>query len=37
MAYMPKCLQEAISLVCDPAKGEPLEIQKLLVHAGQLM
>lgn len=27
------CTQEAISLVRDPAKGEPLEIQKLIDHA----
>jgi heterodisulfide reductase subunit A-like polyferredoxin len=29
------CPQEAISLVRDPAKGEPLEIQKLIAHAAQ--
>jgi len=23
-------------LVCDPAKGEPLEIQKLMAHAAQV-
>jgi Fe-S-cluster-containing hydrogenase component 2 len=27
--------QEGISLVRDPAKGEPLEIQKLIAHAAQ--
>jgi heterodisulfide reductase subunit A-like polyferredoxin len=27
------CPQEAIDLVRDPAKGEPLEIQKLVVEA----
>jgi ferredoxin len=27
------CLQEAITLVRDPARGEPLEIQKLIVQA----
>ena len=27
------CPQEAIELVRDPAKGEPLEIQKLLADA----
>jgi heterodisulfide reductase subunit A-like polyferredoxin len=27
------CLQEAISLRRDPAKGEPLEIQKLIAGA----
>jgi heterodisulfide reductase subunit A-like polyferredoxin len=31
------CPQEAISLRRDPAKGEPLEIQKLIAHAAQLM
>ena len=31
------CAQEAISLVRDPAKGEPLEIQKLITQAAQLM
>jgi ferredoxin len=31
-----KCPQEAIALVRDPAKGEPLEIQKLIAHAAQL-
>jgi len=30
------CAQEAISLLRDPAKGEPLEIQKLIAHAAQL-
>jgi ferredoxin len=30
------CPQEAISLLRDPAKGEPLEIQKLIAHATQL-
>jgi ferredoxin len=30
------CPQEAVSLVRDPAKGEPLEIQKLMAHATQL-
>jgi Pyruvate/2-oxoacid:ferredoxin oxidoreductase delta subunit len=30
------CPQEAISLVRDPAKGEPLEIQELVAHAAQL-
>jgi heterodisulfide reductase subunit A-like polyferredoxin len=30
------CPQEAISLQRDPAKGEPLEIQKLIAHAAQL-
>jgi Fe-S-cluster-containing hydrogenase component 2 len=30
------CPQEAIELVRDPAKGEPLEIQKLIAHAVQL-
>lgn len=30
------CPQEAIELVRDPAKGEPLEIQKLIAHAAQL-
>ncbi len=27
------CPQEAISLERDPAKGEPLEIQKLIIEA----
>jgi len=27
------CPQEAISLLRDPAKGEPLEIEKLIAHA----
>jgi Pyruvate/2-oxoacid:ferredoxin oxidoreductase delta subunit len=31
------CPQEAICLLRDPAKGEPLEIQKLIAHAAQLM
>jgi ferredoxin len=31
------CPQEAISLMRDSGKGEPLEIQKLIVHAAQLM
>jgi ferredoxin len=30
------CPQEAIELVREPAKGEPLEIQKLIVQAAQL-
>jgi len=30
------CPQEAISLLRDPAKGEPLEIQKLIAHAARL-
>jgi Pyruvate/2-oxoacid:ferredoxin oxidoreductase delta subunit len=30
------CPQEAICLLRDPAKGEPLEIQKLIAHAAQL-
>ena len=30
------CPQEAITLLRDPAKGEPLEIQKLIAHATQL-
>ena len=29
------CPQEAISLLREPAKGEPLEIQKLIAHAAQ--
>jgi ferredoxin len=28
-----KCPQEAISLLRDPAKGEPLEIQKLIAES----
>ena len=31
-----QCPQEAIDLVRDPAKGEPLEIQKLIAHATQV-
>jgi heterodisulfide reductase subunit A-like polyferredoxin len=31
-----QCPQEAISLRRDPAKGEPLEIQKLIARATQL-
>jgi heterodisulfide reductase subunit A-like polyferredoxin len=31
-----QCSEEAISLRRDPAKGEPLEIQKLITHATQL-
>ncbi len=31
------CSQEAIDLVRDLTKGEPLEIQKLIAHASQLM
>jgi ferredoxin len=30
------CPQEAIELVRDSAKGEPLEIQKLMAHASQV-
>ena len=30
------CPQEAISLLRDLGKGEPLEIQTLIVHAAQL-
>jgi Pyruvate/2-oxoacid:ferredoxin oxidoreductase delta subunit len=30
------CPQETISLLRDPAKGEPLEIQELVAHAAQL-
>ena len=30
------CPQEAISLLRDSSKGEPLEIQKLIAHAAQL-
>ena len=29
------CPQEAITLVRDPAKGEPLEIQKLIAEAAR--
>jgi heterodisulfide reductase subunit A-like polyferredoxin len=29
------CPQEAIDLAREPAKGEPLEIQKLIAHAAQ--
>ena len=28
-----QCPQEAISLLRDPAKGEPLEIQRLIAEA----
>jgi ferredoxin len=28
-----QCPQEGIELVRDPAKGEPLEIQRLIAHA----
>jgi heterodisulfide reductase subunit A-like polyferredoxin len=31
------CPQEAIALLRDPAKGEPLEIRKLIAHAAPLM
>ncbi|MFN2185105.1 MAG: 4Fe-4S binding protein [Anaerolineae bacterium] len=31
------CPQEAIKLVREPGKGEPLEIQKLIEHAAQLI
>ena len=31
-----QCPQEAIDLVRDPRKGEPLEIQKRIAHAEQL-
>jgi Pyruvate/2-oxoacid:ferredoxin oxidoreductase delta subunit len=31
------CPQKAISLLRDPGKGEPLEIQKLIAEATQLM
>jgi len=31
------CSLEAIDLVRDLTKGEPLEIQKLIAHASQLM
>jgi ferredoxin len=30
-----RCPQEAISLQRDPAKGEPLEIQKLIAHVAE--
>ncbi|MBN1815494.1 MAG: 4Fe-4S binding protein [Anaerolineae bacterium] len=30
------CPQEAVELVRDASKGEPLEIQKLIAHAAQL-
>ena len=30
-----KCPQEAISLQRDPAKGEPLELQKLIARAAE--
>jgi ferredoxin len=30
------CLLGAITLVRDPARGEPLEIQKLMAHAAQV-
>jgi ferredoxin len=30
------CPQEAISLLRDPAKGEPLEIQEIIARAAQL-
>jgi ferredoxin len=30
------CPQEAISLVRDPAKGEPLGSQELIAHAARL-
>jgi ferredoxin len=30
------CPQDAISLVREPAPGEPLEIQKLIAQAAQL-
>ena len=30
-----KCTEEAITLVRDPAKGEPLEIEKLIAEAAQ--
>jgi len=29
------CPQEALSLLRDPAKGEPLEIQELIAHAAE--
>ena len=32
-----RCPQEAIDLVREPAKGEPLEIEKLIAHSAQLM
>ncbi len=31
-----QCPQEAVSLMRDPAKGEPLEIRKLIAHAAQV-
>jgi heterodisulfide reductase subunit A-like polyferredoxin len=31
-----QCSQEAISLLRDPAKDEPLEIQKLIAYAAQV-
>jgi heterodisulfide reductase subunit A-like polyferredoxin len=31
-----KCPQEALGLVRDPAKGEPLEIQNFIAHVAQL-
>jgi ferredoxin len=31
-----RCPQEAIDLVREPAKGEPLEIQRLIAHAAKL-
>jgi heterodisulfide reductase subunit A-like polyferredoxin len=31
-----QCSHEAVSLVRDPAKGEPLEIRKLIAQAAQL-
>ena len=30
------CPQEAVSLVRDPSKGEPLEIRALIDRAGQV-
>jgi len=32
-----RCPREAIDLIREPAKGEPLEIQKLIAHVAQLM
>jgi heterodisulfide reductase subunit A-like polyferredoxin len=32
-----KCSYDALSLVRDPAKGQLLEIQKLIAHAAQLV
>ena len=32
-----RCPQEAIDLIREPAKGEPLEIQKLIARVAQLM